>query len=165
MLYFIIAILIVFVFVLILLNWQKIKAMLKPKIKESKKQKADADKTISNENFSHSEKDTPLYTDNLNKGEPYIVATEAELNELSNPTESSGRIHSDKEPAEELEVKVEDLGNYDEDAYFDDDQEFYAQEVFDLDVVENDIADQIKNLSPEMKALLLTSALNKKEDI
>ena len=76
------------------------------------------------------------------------------------------------------EVEVEDLGDYDENAGFDDDDEDTSndnQSVDDFEIGDDDydmfnvgenksIGQEIKNLSPELKALLIDNVLNKKTD-
>ena len=75
-------------------------------------------------------------------------------------------------------VEVEDLGDYDENAGFDDDDEDTSndnQSVDDFEIGDDDydmfnvgenksIGQEIKNLSPELKALLIDNVLNKKTD-
>lgn len=76
------------------------------------------------------------------------------------------------------EVEVEDLGDYDENAGFDDDDEDTSndnQSVDDFEIGDDDydmfnvgenksIGQEIKNLSPELKALLIDNVLDKKTD-
>lgn len=76
------------------------------------------------------------------------------------------------------EVEVEDLGDYDENAGFDDDDEDTSndnQSVNDFEIGDDDydmfnvgenksIGQEIKNLSPELKALLIDNVLDKKTD-
>lgn len=75
-------------------------------------------------------------------------------------------------------VEVEDLGDYDENAGFDDDDEDTSndnQSVDDFEIGDDDydmfnvgenksIGQEIKNLSPELKALLIDNVLDKKTD-
>ena len=75
-------------------------------------------------------------------------------------------------------VEVEDLGDYDENAGFDHDDEDTSndnQSVNDFEIGDDDydmfnvgenksIGQEIKNLSPELKALLIDNVLNKKTD-
>lgn len=89
-----------------------------------------------------------------------------------------GRKSGAVKGADIKEVEVEDLGDYDENAGFDDDDEDTSndnQSVDDFEIGDDDydmfnvgenksIGQEIKNLSPELKALLIDNVLNKKTD-
>ena len=89
-----------------------------------------------------------------------------------------GRTSGAVKGADIEEVEVEDLGDYDENAGFDDDDEDTSndnQSVDDFEIGDDDydmfnvgenksIGQEIKNLSPELKALLIDNVLNKKTD-
>lgn len=89
-----------------------------------------------------------------------------------------GRKSGAVKSAEVAPVEVEDLGEYDENAGFDDDEEDTPninQSANDYDIGEDDydlfnfsenksIGQEIRNLSPELKTLLIDNVLSKKTD-
>ncbi len=88
-----------------------------------------------------------------------------------------GRKSGAVKGADIKKVEVEDLGEYNEDAGFDDDEDTsnLNQSVDDFEIGDDDydmfnmgenksIGQEIKNLSPELKALLIDNVLDKKID-
>ncbi len=82
--------------------------------------------------------------------EPFIIADESELKELEAKSHGSGgRRSGDIKTISNIDVQVEDL----------EDQEQLVQ----TDNKKQTIADQIKNLPPEVKALILSNIFDKKD--
>ena len=82
--------------------------------------------------------------------EPFIVADENELKELESKSKrSGGRRSGDIKSISNIEVNVEEL---------DDDTEQNTE------TKKNTIAEQIKNLPPEIKALILSDLFDKKDE-
>lgn len=201
----IVIILAVFLFFIYALNPDKVKALFKrkqktPKIKEEKpKQK---EQTPSNPNFSYNEykpEEEKVKKDNLHtkKGKESsevayttlkeeIAKEKAKIkaNETGEGEDKTrkrrlvkgGRKSGAVKSAEVAPVEVEDLGEYDENAGFDDeDTSNVNQSANDFDIGEDDydlfnfsenksIGQEIRNLSPELKTLLIDNVLSKKSD-
>ena len=145
---------VVFILVVLLFNYRTIVDKIKSK-KQSKKEK-DVEKP-KKEKVTFTEDLVKKNTDNLKcpieeeyTVEPFVMADEDELKELESKSKASGgRRSGDIKTISNIDVEVEEL----------DDDEDYTP-TFDK---KNTIADQIKNLSPEIKALLLSDLLDKKD--
>lgn len=201
----IVIILVVFLFFIYALNPDKVKALFKikpkaPKIKEEKpKQK---EQTPSNPNFSYNEykpEEEKVKKDNLHtkKGKESsevayttlkeeIAKEKAEIKaketgEGEDKTRQGrlvkgGRKSGTVKSIDVAPVEVEDLGDYDENAGFDDeDTSNVNQSANDFDIGEDDydlfnfsenksIGQEIRDLSPELKTLLIDNVLSKKTD-
>ncbi len=145
---------VVFILVVLLFNYRTIVDKIKSK-KQSKKEK-DVEKP-KKEKVTFTEDLVKKNTDNLKRPieeeytvEPFVMADEDELKELESKSKASGgRRSGDIKTISNIDVEVEEL----------DDDEDYTP-TFDK---KNTIADQIKNLPPEIKALLLSDLLDKKD--
>ena len=145
---------VVFILVVLLFNYRTIVDKIKSK-KQSKKEK-DVEKP-KKEKVTFTEDLVKKNTDNLKRPieeeytvEPFVMADEDELKELESKSKASGgRRSGDIKTISNIDVEVEGLV----------DDEDYTP-TFDK---KNTIADQIKNLSPEIKALLLSDLLDKKD--
>ena len=184
---FVIMVIVVFGIIVVSLNYDKIKTYISnklsnrlPKVEKPKPEKKDSYQ----EKMSYNEYQ-PVTVDNLgNPDEKYEVGTLATLNEqeakeLSNNTKGkAGRLRGDIESVKIDKVEVEDLGEYDENAGFDDvgsdldnDTEFdesYEEDDDDFFFYDTPpkktISQEIKDLSPQLKALLIDNVLSKKDD-
>ena len=169
---FIIICVIVFVVVVICLNFQKIKGLFakknnKPKEKEEKPKKAE---TSSNDiGLSYVEEDySSKKVDNIKREQSnnnikyevydFVNANEQELKELESKKENKGgRLHGAIKSIENIDVEVEDLQ---------DEEETVDSSVDDFMLFENEkpsISKQIQDLPPELKALLISDVLKKKD--
>ena len=174
MVIFIIICVVAFLFVVLLVNYPKIKNAIKnrpPKIKVEK-QKKDPDKTAKKENLSYDEKvfkekiDT-IKVDNLDRDKleekPFVNISEEELKELENKTQKgTGRKYKQPEKKEENKPVYPDY-YYDDDDYEEDDFDD-LHDMYDTNEA-SEVAEEIKNLSPELKAILISNVLKKKDDI
>lgn len=183
----IISIAVVFVVVVVLFNFDKVKSSFKssPKPKIQKEKKIDYDKKVSKSALNYDEKDfNKKKVDNLNHeddgGMPFVMANEEELKELtSKPKNEGGRLRGAivRDDLSRNEVQVEDLGEYEESDAWDGDN-MDSNEIDDAQADEDDlfafldddyeseksISEQIKSLPPEIKALLLTNVLDKRDE-
>ncbi len=201
----IVIILVVFLFFIYALNPDKVKALFKrkpkaPKIKEEKpKQK---EQTPSNPNFSYNEykpEEEKVKKDNLHtkKGQESSEAAYTTLKEEIAKEKAEikaketgegedktrqgrlvkgGRKSGTVKSTDIAPVEVEDLGEYDENAGFDnEDTSNVNQSANDFDIGEDDydlfnisenksIGQEIRDLSPELKTLLIDNVLSKKTD-
>ena len=167
--YFIIICVVAFLFVVLLVNFPKIKQALGNKSKKTKepKQKTDHDTVPKKDNLSYDEKefkqklDENVVVDNLNRGDikeqPFVNISESELEELEEKQESSGgRKYSN-------EQKVYDTESTLYSSTFEDD----VDDLHDMyeTTEQSELSEEIKHLSPELKAILISNILNKRDDI
>ncbi len=156
MIWIIIICLVVFIFVVLLYNYQKIIDAIKNRKKSSKPKAEKPVKSSTNDSINIGEDLVQKKIDELKHEpaeeiivKPFIVADEDELKELeAKSNHSGGRRSGDIKTISNIEVKVEDL-----------DDENPSQV---SSTKENTVAEQIKNLPPEIKALLLSDFLDKK---
>ena len=176
MIAYIIVCVIIFIVIVISFNYQSIKSKIKlpkkskktsdnkqPKAEEQKKE----DKKESNISYEESEYAPKVVVDDLDRdddtiAEPFIKANEEEIKELENkPKNKAGRLRGDIPSVKSEEVKVEYLGEYDENEGFYDSDDFYKYDNYENS---SSISEEIKNLPPEIKAMLLGNILNKKDE-
>ena len=147
---------VVFLFVVLLFNYQNIISAIK-KRKQSKDETKQKPSTKKDKGVVIGEDIFLKKVDNLKKqpeeqvnAEPFIVADENELKELESKSKrSGGRRSGDIKSISNIEVNVEEL---------DDDTEQNTE------TKKNTIAEQIKNLPPEIKALILSDLFDKKDE-
>ena len=184
---FIIMVILIFGIIVVSLNYDKIKAYISTKASK-KTPKPEKPKPVETDKYkdkmSYSEYQPVVVDDLGNPDEKYEVGTLATLNEqeakeLSNNTKGkAGRLRGDIESVKIERVEVEDLGEYDENAGFDDvgsdldnDTEFdesYEEDDDDFFFFDTPpkktISQEIRDLSPQLKALLIDNVLSKKDD-
>ena len=149
---------VVFLIVVLLFNYQKIVEAIKKK-RQSKDSVQEKPAKKSDNGVALGEDFVQKKVDDLKKepteqvqGEPFVVASEDELKELESKSKrSGGRRSGDIKSISNIEVNVEDL---------DDDDEIEQQ----VDTQKNTIAQQIKSLPPEIKALILSDLFDKKDE-
>ena len=147
---------VVFLFVVLLFNYQNIISAIK-KRKQPKDETKQKPITKKDNGVIIGEDIFLKKVDNLKKqpeeqvnAEPFIVADENELKELESKSKrSGGRRSGDIKSVSNIEVNVEEL---------DDDTEQNSE------TKKNTIAEQIKNLPPEIKALILSDLFDKKDE-
>ena len=147
---------VVFLFVVLLFNYQNIISAIK-KRKQPKDETKQKPITKKDNGVIIGEDIFLKKVDNLKKepeeqvnAEPFIVADENELKELESKSKrSGGRRSGDIKSISNIEVNVEEL---------DDDTEQNTE------TKKNTIAEQIKNLPPEIKALILSDLFDKKDE-
>ena len=173
---------VVFMFFVFALNPDKIKSVIsKPLNRKQKEEKVEKPKQKEPE-FTYSEYE-PVKVDNLGEANdndvPYTTLAqenETERNEeeaKGNKVAKGGRKTGDVKAKDIEMVTVEDLGEYDENAdsdidptleqTFDEDEQNEDYDMFDFDQQQS-IGEEIRNLSPELKVLLIDNVLNKKGD-
>lgn len=192
MVVFIIIVVILFAVFVVSLNMDKIRKKLdsgktkQPKVKEEKPKK---DKYEDSMTYSEYQ---PVKVDNLNDKidnaevvvESFVKLNEDEEQELEKKSKNKGgRLKGDVKSATIERVEVEDLGEYDENAESEVDFNEYLEDLDDVTELEDDdffseedefflerkdtrpaISQEIQNLSPELKALLIDNVLSKRED-
>ena len=174
---FIIICVVAFLFVVLAINWQKIKGNLqkKPKDEKTPKQpKMDYDKVPNKQNIGYDEKEFKKHetkkVDNLNreeeiKSEPFVKINQSELDELSNKSNKSdiGRKHRNNDNVS----KKESFEDFYDDDFYDEDDDVNLNDLHDMYEPQetSKISEEIKHLSPELKAILISNLLNKKDDI
>ena len=147
---------VVFLFVVLLFNYQNIISAIK-KRKQPKDETKQKPITKKDNGVIIGEDIFLKKVDNLKKqpeeqvnAEPFIVADENELKERESKSKrSGGRRSGDIKSISNIEVNVEEL---------DDDTEQNTE------TKKNTIAEQIKNLPPEIKALILSDLFDKKDE-
>ena len=169
MIAYIIISVIVFLIVIVSFNFDKIKGLFKKKkdkdTQEPRQPKKDysmdyeepkREKRIKVDDLRH-DKEPVEYTE-----ESFVKATESELKELDNSKkQSGGRLKGGLKSVDNIKVEVEDVKGNDEQLDDDDDiDEFILKKKSQGEV----LADQIKNLSPEMKALIISDLLKRKDE-
>ena len=167
--YFIIICVVAFLFVVLLVNFPKIKQAAGNKSKKTKepKEKVDYDTVPKKDNLSYDEKEFKqkleqnVVVDNLNrddiKEQSFVNISESELVELEEKPESSGgRKYRKEQWTSNTEAEL--YNSQSEDDY---------EELHDMfDIPEKtDISEEIKHLSPELKAILFSNILNKRDDV
>ena len=170
--YFIIVCVVAFLFVVLLVNYPKIKEAAKNKSKHSNttKEKVDSDTVSKKENLSYDEKEfkqkmeASVVVDDLNhdkiKEQPFVDISESELVELEEKRASSGgRKYATEKPKSTTE---EELYSSTYDEGFDNIDDLH--DMYDS-VEQSEISEEIKSLSPELKAILVSNILNKRDDI
>lgn len=184
---FIAIVLVMFLFFVFAMNPEKFKIKAKPK---KEKQPKDEEKKPEKEpDYTYSEYQ-PVKVDTLGSSDesiPYSTLKEEEQNasedkntaESENSERLGGRKAGDIKSKEIAPVEVEDLGEYDVDAQTNyeldtlDDLEDIPMEseesnlIFDDDFEDEEdktLSEEIQNLSPELKVLLIDNVLNKKVD-
>ncbi len=172
---FIIICVVVFVIVVICLNFQRIKNLFAkkdktPKEKEEKPKKIE--KSSKDTGLSYVEEDySSKKVDNIKREtksnnvkyevEDFVKATEQELKELEAKKENKGgRLHGAIKSIDNIDVVVEDLKDEDD---FDSDENFDDFDMFE-DNSNKSISKQIQNLPPELKALIVSDVLKRKDD-
>ena len=164
MIAFIIICVVVFIVIVISLNFQNIKGWFSKGPKDKPQKEAKPIQPIEPDlNYSEPEpqekkvdslkreEEIPVYTE-----ESFVKATETELDELSNKKKSGGRLNGDIKSVNEIKVEVENVGDE-------------TSEEDELDEIirkkrASSISDQIKNLPPELKALLVSDVLKRKDE-
>lgn len=149
---------VVFLIVVLLFNYQKIVEAIKKK-RQSKDSAQEKPAKKSDNGVIMGEDLVQKKVDDLKKepaekveGEPFVVASEDELKELESKSKrSGGRRSGDIKTISNIDVNVEEL---------DDDDEIEQQ----TDTQKNTIAQQIKSLPPEIKALILSDLFDKKDE-
>lgn len=181
MVVFIIIVVVIFAFMIISFNSEKIRKHLRDKQpKESTPKPKPVKKDKYEDNMSYSEYQ-PIKVDSLGDPDKYEVGSLNQLNEeeekelVNKSKNKAGRLKGDIKPAEIKRVEVEDLGEYDENEGFfeSDNMDEYVEDVdlaplyegFFFPEQNKSISQEIKDLSPELKALLINNVLNKKDDI
>ena len=169
MVYFIVICVVAFLFVILLVNFPKIKELFKNRPKTTKikqpKVKEDPDIVPKKENISYDEKtfkqkfDEGLVVDNLDrddlKVESFVNITEDEIKELDSKKQALGGRKTQQLSSNTTEqVEYPDLGTDDDDLH----------DMYDF-ANESEISEEIKNLSPELKAILISNLLNRRDDI
>lgn len=173
--YFIIICVVAFLFVVLLVNIPKIKEATKNRSKRSgtskeKKQKVDSDTLSKKENLSYDEKEFKqkleenVVVDNLNhesiKEQSLVDISENEIVELEAKRPSSGgRKYNSEEYKSTTEEELYSSTFDDEFDSIDDLHDMYDS------TQQSEISEEIKNLSPELKAILISNLLNKRDDI
>lgn len=170
---FIIICVVVFIVIVIFMNYQKILGYLKkfnkktdntkPKKEESKKQEAS--------NFIYEEEDSTYKKEDTSKKdnpqvivESFVTANEKELAELeADSKKNAGRKAGNIKSIDNIEVKVEDLED-EEELDLQEEDLFELEEMGLIDRRQSSISEQIKNLPPEIKALLISNLLARKDD-
>ncbi len=149
---------VVFLIVVLLFNYQRIVDAIKKKrqskgsVQEKPAKKDDNGVALGEDLFQKKVDDLKKEPAEQVEGEPFVVASEDELKELESKSKrSGGRRSGDIKTISNIEVKVEDL---------DDDDEIEQQ----VDTQKNTIAQQIKSLPPEIKALILSDLFDKKDE-
>lgn len=169
---FIIICVVVFVVIVICINFQKIKGLFAkkdkaPKQKEEKPKKSESsseDTGLSyvEEDYSSKKVDN-IKREKLNNNvkyevEDFVKANEQELKELEAKKENKGgRLHGAIKSIDNIDVEVEDL----------EDEEDGDDSSDDFSLLEDEkpsISKQIQNLPPELKALIISDVLKKKDD-
>lgn len=187
MIIYIIVCIVVFAFIVVALNFESIKGKIKELFK-SKKDKTPSEKiepvqvkekkTI-NPNLSYDENENKVVIDNIKRIEPekqeksekeiqstpFLVLKENEEDELENKNDKGGRKKEKVEKTSNLEVEVEDLGEFEvaEPDSLADDVAVEEFNDYDLDDDKVNLKEEIKNMSPEMKAILIGDILKKKQ--
>lgn len=175
---FIVFVVIIFAIMVISVNSEKIRKHLRDrKPKESTPKPKPAKKEKYEDNMSYSEYKPPVKVDDLGNPDEYEVGTlnqldEMEEKELENKSKGkAGRLRGDIKSAEIQKVEVEDLGEYDEnEGFFESDDMEDLEEDDDLyggfffPEQNKSISQEIKDLSPELKALLINNVLDKKDE-
>lgn len=167
--YFIIICVVAFLFVVLLVNFPKIKEAAGNRSKKSKetKEKIDYDTVPKKDNLSYDEKEfkqkleTNVVVDDLNRDDiqeqPFVNISESELVELEEKKASSGgRKYSDTPKTYDTESTLYS-SSFDDDV--DDLHDMYET------TEQSEISEEIKHLSPELKAILISNILNKRDDI
>lgn len=174
MVVFIIISVVLFAIMVILINFDKVKKIL-PKKKSKKKTETSKPEKKEKyaDNMSYSEYQ-PVKVDNLKNDETFEVSTLDELNEQEEKEKQSqtkskskgGRLKGDIKSVEIERVEVEDLGEYDENAGFDDadDNDKIIKDFDNFGPPNKSISQEIKELSPQLKALLIDNVLKRKDD-
>ena len=147
---------VVFLFVVLLFNYQNIISAIK-KRKQPKDETKQKPITKKDNGVIIGEDIFLKKVDNLKKqpveqvnAEPFIVADENELKELESKSKrSGGRRSGDIKSISNIEVNVEELDDNIEQ---------------NTETKKNTIAEQIKNLPPEIKALILSDLFDKKDE-
>ncbi|MBO5885000.1 MAG: hypothetical protein J6Q51_04310 [Clostridia bacterium] len=175
---FIVVVVIMFAIMVISVNSEKIRKKLRDKKpKESAPKPKPVKKEKYEDNMSYSEYQ-PVKVDDLGDPDKYEFGTLQQLNEdeekeLTNKSKGkAGRLRGDIKSAKIEKVVVEDLGEYDENEGFfesdsmdnldDDEDQLYSG--FFFPDQNKSISQEIKNLSPELKALLINNVLDKKDE-
>ncbi len=178
MIAYVVVCVIIFFVIVISFNYQTIKSKIKlpkkskkePK-KEVKKEESETkkeEKKESNLSYAESEYAPKVVVDDLDREDDeqsFVKANDDELKELENkPKNKAGRLRGDIVSSKGEEVKVEDLGEYDEnESFFDVENSEYIDSLIN-DEKDSSISEEIKKLPPEIKAMLLGNVLNKKDD-
>ncbi len=159
---FILICVLVFIVIVISLNFQSIKAFFS---KNKEKTKDKPEKPVKKESdFTYEEPAYEKKVDSLNRventpkyeGEAFVLATDTELKELENKKKSGGRLNGDIKSVQDIKVEVENINEE-----VDEDEEI---EEFLRKKKTASISDQIKSLPPELKALLVSDVLKRKDD-
>lgn len=147
---------VVFLIVVLLFNYQKIVEAIKKKrqskdsVQEKPAKKSDNGVVMGEDLVQKKVDDLKKEPTEQVQGEPFIVASEDELKELESKSKrSGGRRSGDIKTISNIEVNVEDLDEPTEQT---------------TDTQKNTIAQQIKSLPPEIKALILSDLFDKKDE-
>ena len=156
----------VFIVIVISLNFQSIKGFFsKSKVKEKVDNKPEKPIVKKDPDFTYEEPVVQKKVDSLSRveestpkyeGEPFIVATDNELKELENKKNSGGRLNGDIKSVQDIKVEVENITSD-----LEEDEEI--EELLRKRRTAS-ISDQIKSLPPELKALLVSDVLKRKDD-
>lgn len=168
---FIIICVVVFVAAIFALNYQKIKSAISnkmPKIKNKKQEKKPKetpkpekkiDEGLSYEDYTAKKIDNLSHEETNVTVEPFVVASEDDIAELEAKTKKQGgRLSGDVKSVDNIDVNVEDL----EDSLTDDDVDAIRNYGFE-GFSQPSISEQIKNLPPEIKAILISDILRRKD--
>lgn len=173
---------VVFLFFVFALNPDKIKSVISKPLKRKPMEEKEQKPKKKEPEFTYSEYE-PVKVDNLGEANdndvPYTTLAqenETEKNEeeaKENKVAKGGRKTGDVKAKDIEMVTVEDLGEYDENAdsevdptleqTIDEDEQNDDYQIFDFDQSQS-IGEEIRNLSPELKVLLIDNVLNKKDD-
>lgn len=172
MITFIVICAIVFIVIVISLNFQNIKSKFVKKEKQPKQTTEKKDVIPKNDtNISYDESEF-LKKNNLNHEkeqnddsqyvvQSFLEANEEELQELeSKKKQGGGRLKGAIKSIDNIDVQVEDV-DFDEDNFDEDD---FGESLIDFDNSKPQISKQIQNLPPEIKAILISDVLKKKDD-
>lgn len=157
MVWIIVICIVVFIFVVLLFNYQNIVDKIKSKRNSKKPKEEKPAKSSKNDSINMGEDLVQKKVDELKHKpveevtvEPFVMADESELKELeAKSSHSGGRRSGDIKTISNIDVQVEELDD--------------GEQIQTTSTSKNTVAEQIKNLPPEIKALLLSDLLDKKE--
>ena len=168
MIAYIIISVVVFLVVVVSFNFDKIKGLFKKK-KNKDPQVPKPSKKEYSMSYEEPKKEKKIKVDDLKHDqepvqyteESFVKATESELEELDNSKkQSGGRLKGGLKSVDNIKVEVEDVKGNDEELDDEDLDDYILRKKSQGEV----LADQIKNLSPEMKALIISDLLKRKDD-